>query len=40
MTEPDKTTQEDEVDDGSEPTLSTEANNMHIQVNMQIMSLL
>lgn len=40
MTEPDKTAQEDEVDEGSEQILSTEANNMHVQVKMQIVSLL
>ncbi|XP_062296973.1 ral GTPase-activating protein subunit alpha-2 isoform X1 [Scomber scombrus] len=32
MTEPDKTAQEDEVDDSSEQILSTEANNMHVQM--------
>ncbi|XP_053191084.1 ral GTPase-activating protein subunit alpha-2 isoform X2 [Scomber japonicus] len=32
MTEPDKTAQEDEVDEGSEQILSTEANNMHVQM--------
>ncbi|XP_069392458.1 ral GTPase-activating protein subunit alpha-2 isoform X2 [Paralichthys olivaceus] len=31
MTEPDKTTQEDEVDDSSEQTLNTETNNIHVQ---------
>ena len=32
MTEPDTTTQEDEVDDGSEQILSTETNSMPAQV--------
>ncbi|KAM4542000.1 ral GTPase-activating protein subunit alpha-2 isoform 6-T6 [Odontesthes bonariensis] len=32
MTEPDKTRQEDEVDDSSEPILSTQANSIHIQM--------
>ncbi|XP_034431362.1 ral GTPase-activating protein subunit alpha-2 isoform X2 [Hippoglossus hippoglossus] len=31
MTEPEKTTQEDEVDDSSEQILNTETNNMHVQ---------
>lgn len=32
MTEPDQTTPEDEVDDGSEQILSSETNNIHVQV--------
>lgn len=36
MTESDKTTQEDEVDDSSEQTLSTEAISMHAQVKERI----
>ncbi|KAM7403860.1 hypothetical protein PAMA_004335 [Pampus argenteus] len=32
MTEPDKTTQEDEVDNSSEQILNTETNNMHAQI--------
>ena len=32
MTEPEKTTQEDEVDDSSEQILNTETNNIHVQV--------
>lgn len=32
MTEPDQRTPEDEVDDASEKTLSSDTNNIHVQV--------